>query len=91
MYFQCSMILLHLIGAGPEVRVQVSLDLLRRLRHNELVDDLNGGPVLAPAGRKGGPDVERRGIRTLDPYLQSSCRRRYRRAALRTVASQCHL
>ena len=51
MCFQCSMILLHLGGAGPEVRVHVSLDLLRRLRDVELVDDLNGGPVPATVER----------------------------------------
>ena len=51
MCFQCSMILLHLGGAGPEVRVHVSLDLLRRLRDVELVDDLNGGPVQATVER----------------------------------------
>ena len=51
MCFQCSMILLHLGGAGPEVRVHVSLDLLRRLRDVELVDDLNGGPVQATVQR----------------------------------------
>ena len=45
MCFQCSMILLHLGGAGPEVRVHVSLDLLRRLRDVELVDELTGRPV----------------------------------------------
>ena len=38
--FQCSMILLHLGGGGPEVRVHVSLDLLRRLRDVEFVDVL---------------------------------------------------
>ena len=51
MCFQCSMILLHLGGAGPEVRVHVSLDLLRRLRDVELLDDLNGGPVPATVER----------------------------------------
>ena len=47
MCFQCSMILLNLGGAGPETRVQVSLDLLRRLRDVELVDDLAAGPPAA--------------------------------------------
>ena len=52
--FQCSMILLHLGGAGPEVRVHVALDLLRRLRDVELMDDLSALPVQAPPGRQGG-------------------------------------
>ena len=39
MCFQCSMILLHLGGAGPEVRVHVSLDLLRRLRDGQVYDE----------------------------------------------------
>ena len=43
--------LLHLGGAGPEVRVHVALDLLRRLRDVELVDDLNGGPAPATVER----------------------------------------
>ena len=54
MCFQCSMILPHLGGAGPEVRVHVSLDLLRRLRDVELMDDLSVLPVQAPARRQGG-------------------------------------
>ena len=54
MCFQCSMILLHLGGAGPEVRVHVSLDLLRRLRDVELMDDLSALAVPAPTGRQGG-------------------------------------
>ena len=49
--FQCSMTLLHLGGAGPGVRVHVSLDLLRRLRDVELMDDLNGDPLQALRGR----------------------------------------
>ena len=36
---------------GPEVRVHVSLDLLRRLRDVELMDDLNGGPAPATVQR----------------------------------------
>ena len=51
MCFQCSMILLHLGGAGPEVRVHVALDQLRRLRDVALVDDLNGGPAPATVER----------------------------------------
>ncbi len=52
MCFQCSMILLHLGGVGPEVRVHVSLDLLRRLRDVELMDDLNGEPLQTPSERR---------------------------------------
>ncbi len=55
MCFQCCMILLNLGGAGPEARVHVSLDLLRRLRDVELVDDLSGEPVQAPRQRDRGP------------------------------------
>ena len=47
MCFQCAMVLLHLQGAGPETRVHVSLDLLRRLRDVELLDNLSGEPVQA--------------------------------------------
>lgn len=47
MCFHCSMMLLHLQGAGPETRVHVSLDLLRRLRDVELLDNLSGEPVQA--------------------------------------------
>ena len=54
MCLQCSMILLQLGGAGPKTRMIVSLNLLRRLRDVELVDDLGGGPVRAPAGWQGG-------------------------------------
>ena len=47
MCFQCSMTLLRLDGAGPEIRVIVSLDLLRMLRDIELMDDLTGEPLQA--------------------------------------------
>ena len=47
MCFQCAMALLHLEGAGPETRVHVSLDLLRRLRDVELLDNLSSEPVQA--------------------------------------------
>ena len=49
MCFHCWTVLLHLGGAGPEIRVSVSLDMLRRLRDVELVDDLTGGLVHAPS------------------------------------------
>ena len=39
MCFQCCITLMHLGGPGPRVRVHVSLDLLRRLRDVELVDE----------------------------------------------------
>ena len=45
MCFQCSMVLLHPHGTGPETCVHVSLDLLRRLRDVELLDSLTREPV----------------------------------------------
>ena len=55
MCFQCCMVLLHLGGAGLETRVHISLDLLRKLRDLELLDDLSGEPVQAPRERDDRP------------------------------------
>ena len=69
MCFQCSMVLLHLGGAGPETRVHVSLDLLRRLRDVELMDDLKAMRCRHLGGGDGGPQPRRPAPRPPVPVL----------------------